>query len=520
MQDFQQEINTLLANKKYKLATKKIKQRQKKQPQDPELIRLMAVVYIHQNKLLMAEKILQKAISVKPDYTPALNNMAFVQFNKGDYDRARILLEKSLKIYPTSLEAHHQLGNIYNIQENYKQAEFHFNQAINIEPKHNLSRANLAILLKNRGEIDAAVTHLKLALAINPEQPQLYWILANLKSYTFSQTEKDMVKLLLGKTTSGKDKEALLFTTAKLLEDDKQYEKSFRILKQANAEKHNNLQHKATDWPALLSDIKALFTSDYVRQNQIVQGDNNCATPILIAGMPRSGSTLIEQILASHSQISGASELTYLNDLLTKEPMKYPERFKEYGQKDFQELGQKYLSLTQRWYKRTNNFTDKMPNNINHAGILLMAIPQAKLIHSRRNPMDVCLSVFKQNFEQGNAYSYELAELVQYYKFQEKVAELWENLFPGRVIRVDYEHIIEQTEQQIRKLLDFLSLSFEDECLTYYKTKRIIGTASAGQVTQKIYKKGIGYFKNYGAALQQLDYLLKLPFGTEKLHDI
>jgi len=513
MQIFQQTINQLLAQQKYTLAEKKIKANLKGQPKNPEFIRLLGIVQLHQNKFSLAEKCFNRVLAIDNKYTPAMTNLAYIKQQKGNYIEAHQWLQKSLRLNPGSVETNHQLGIVNNLLNNFEQAEFYFKQALIINPNHNASRLNLAVLLKNKGEIDSAITHLHHSLSINPLQPQVYWLLANLKSYQFDQSEKDMVGLLLSKVTDHKDKEALLFTQAKILESENKYSESFTVLKQANDLKHEGLKRNSVDWPSLLDAIKEVFTAEYVARHQNQQ--KMAVTPVLIAGMPRSGSTLIEQILASHSKITGASELNYLTDLVDKVPQGYPYGFKQYQQKDYQQLADNYLALTANWSKHTSYFTDKMPGNINYAGVLLLAIPNARLIHTRRNPMDVCLSVYKQNFENRNNYSYNLNELVSYYKFQELLAEYWQILFPERVISVNYEQVIEYTEQEVRSMLSFLDLEFESDCLEFYRTKRHIRTASAGQVTQKIYKTATNYYKNYGDSLNQLADLLNQPFVSE-----
>ncbi len=506
MRTFQQAIDQLLKDKKYSTARKKITVYLKKYPKDPEYIRLMGIVQLHENKLALAERNFVKVLSLDSNHAQAMANLAYIKQRKGEYDLARQWLEKSIQIHPISVETHHQLGIVANIQCDYESAETHYKEVLKINPSHIPSLVNLSILLKNRGEIDLSIHYLHQVLAINPMQPQIYWILANLKSYHFHPSEKEMVQLLLNQNQNPKDLEALLFTSAKILEDDGQYSESFTVLKKVNKLKYSGLNYKATDWQTLLNNIKTIFTADYVAANQNIQAQNT--TPILIAGMPRSGSTLIEQILASHSKITGASELTYLTEIKNNIQGGYPQGLTKYSSESYQQIANSYNELTKKWSEQNTIYTDKMPSNINHAGILLMANSEAKLIHSRRNAMDVCLSAYKQNFENGNEFSYDLKELVQYYQFQEQLALHWRILFPGRVITVDYEKVISDTEAQVRTLLEFLGLEFQKSCLDFHQTKRNIRTASAGQITQKIYTSANLYYKNYGNALNELEALL------------
>lgn len=514
MAEINHDIDRLIAQGQFKQAEKTIKKAQKKQPRNTELKRLEGIIKLHQKNMPLAEKCFKRAIDLDASNAAAMSNLAFVKQQKKAYQDAENWLIKSLGINPESIDARHQLGIVANAQNKHDLAEQQFKQVLEQCPTHNDCLINLAILLKNKGAMRQAIDYLHQSLSLNPLQPQVYWILANLKSYQLTQTEKDMVRLLLTKKLNPKDTEALLFTQAKILEDAEKYTESFMVLKQANGMAYQSFQRKPVDWYSEWLKIESVFTSDYVNQcrNREVQD----VTPILIAGMPRSGSTLIEQILASHHQITGGSELKDLGELVAQVPHDYPMGFKDLTQQQFRELGQKYINLTQQWSQSTTIFTDKMPRNINWAGVLLMAIPNARLIHSRRHAMDVCLSAFKQKFENGSEYTYDLEELVQYYQFQEKVANHWKQLFPDRVITVDYEDLIESTEQKVKKILTFLNLDFDPACLKFYETQRVIKTASAGQVTQKIYKSAQRYYLRYGDSLDELAHLLQQPFESIK----
>lgn len=512
---FQQEIDSLIHQNKLKLALKKVKTQQRKQPKEAELIRLEGIIQLHQKQIPLAERNFLKAINLDNSQASAMANLAFVMQIRHEYSQSERWLKKSININPNSVDANHQLGIVANEQNNYELAESQFKKVLEIHPNHIDCLINLAILLKNKGELEAAIKYLHQALAINPMQPQVYWVLANLKSYRFQENEKEMVQLLLTKKLSQKDYGALLFTKAKILEDEENYTESFKVLKQANQIKYKSFNRTPVNWMTVLEQIKSVFTIEYVSKFQEIETRD--ISPVLIAGMPRSGSTLIEQMLASHNQITGASELNHLSDIIKKHKQVYPLDYQNFEIQNYKKIADDYLHLTRQWSQNTGVFTDKMPPNINYAGVLLLAIPNAKLIHSRRNAMDVCLSAFKQNFESGSEYSYNLVELVQYYKFQEKLAEHWKIIFPNQVLSVNYEEIIESPEQEIKRLLDFLNLEFDAACLKFYQTKRTIRTASAGQVTQKLYTTATNYYKKYGDSLDELSNLLKQPFGTEHI---
>lgn len=512
MEEFKQQIDWLISQGQLKQASKKIQTALKKQPKNSELVRLEGIINLHQNKPALAERNFKRALVLNKQNATAMANLAFIQQQKKAYKESEEWLLKAIEINPDFIDAHHQLGIVANAQNKHGLAEAQFRHVLELYPSHNDCLVNLAILLKNKGELEQAINYLHQALAINPMQPQVYWVLANMKTYRFSKTEVDMVDLLLTKKLSPQDMEALLFTRAKILEDAKKYKESFEVLKRANQTVYRSFQRKQVDWYSEWLKISAVFTPDYVSRHQNTEEQN--LQPVLIAGMPRSGSTLIEQILASHHQITGASELKYLGDLVNKIPQAYPSGLVDFKRNQFISLGRDYLDLTQQWTKTTQYFTDKMPRNINWAGVLLMAVPSARLIHSRRHPMDVCLSAYKQKFEHANEYTYDLTELVNYYQFQEKLAAHWKKLFPDRVIQVNYEDIITDTEAEIRKILAFLQLDFDPACLKFYETERVIKTASAAQVTQKIYNSAQHYYLRYGDSLDELNNLLNQPFAS------
>ncbi len=507
---FQQQIDQLLVNQRYVEALKLIKKKQKRN-KSAELIRLEGIVHLHKKNIAMAKRFFKKAIAIDENCSGAMNNLAFIERNNNNYENALYWLNKSISINNTNAEAYHQLGIVQKALGEINKAEQSFLKTLTIYPKHIDCMVNLAVLKKDIGDIKEAIKYLKNSLDINPYQAHTYWVLSNLKSYQFTSNEKQMIDLMLNQDNSSENHIYLLFAQSKYLEDDQLYKESFEVLKQANAMKYALLKHKPTDWSALMMRIKAVFTDNLV--NKIKVSANNDIKPVLIAGMPRSGSTLIEQMLSSHSMITGASELDILKRQVSRLKGEYPMSFVSLTTTDWNRFGQEYLKDAEQLVKGSCCFTDKMPENINYAGALLLALPDAKLIHTKRNAMDVCLSNFKQNYTHANEFSYDLKELVEYYNFQNQVAEYWQELFPSQVCVIEYEALINQPQQQIQRLLTFLGFEYEPSCLEFYKNKRYIKTASAGQVTQKIYKTATNYYKNYGDALLELSQLLKQPLN-------
>jgi len=241
--------------------------------------------------------------------------------------------------------------------------------------------------------------------------------------------------------------------------------------------------------------------------------------PILIVGLPRSGSTLIEQILASHSMIERTMELPDLGRCIRavsrarKDKVEYPEAVRDLSRTDTEALGQRYLDTTQRYRTGSPHFIDKMPNNFSNLGFLNMILPHAKVINARRHPLDSCLGSYKQLFYNGQSYTYDFFELGQYYLQYQRVMDHWHKVMPGRILDVHYEDVVRDQEGQTRRMLEYIGVPFEEQCLRYWETERAINTASSEQVRQPIYTKGLNFWKHYehhlGELIEILEPLLK-----------
>ena len=504
----QQDIDLLLQQQQYSSAHKLLKSLIKKNKKDPELYRLIGIVFLHEKKLLQSEKSFKQALVLDKNHEQTLLNLAFIKQIKADYITGIKLVSRVLEISPDSVEAHYLMANLFKAQNNFEKAEVHFLKTLELQPQYIDCLLNYALLLKNNGKTEQAVEQIHKALAINPYQPQVYWMLADLKTYKFKNDEILFIEQMLEKVTYHRDIQTLLFAKAKYLEDNKKYKKSFDILTKANEIKFISFNRAPTDWKKLYNEIKKIFQNKYDDFNQAQISDNE-NIPIFIAGMPRSGSTLVEQIVATHSKVTGASELLALKNIMQDLKGGFPHGLTNLNNKQLMQLGENYLINTSKYHKETNIFTDKYHANFIYLGFILMTNPNARFIHTKRNSMDVCLSTFKQNFAQGNEYSFNLKELVDYHFFEKKMVKIWKKYFPKQIHTVKYEKVVKNPDLQIRKLLDFLNLEFELNCMNFYKTKRSINTASAAQVSQPIYKKAVKHYKKYGDSLKELKSMIK-----------
>jgi hypothetical protein len=299
------------------------------------------------------------------------------------------------------------------------------------------------------------------------------------------------------------------FALGKAYESNKQFNKSFKHYKEGNWQQRKQISYNAEDYKISIDEMINFFENN----NNILdlKAEAGSDEPIFILGLPRSGSTLIEQILASHSLIEGTQELPNIMAIsrdikLIDQKNGYPDNLLKLNQSSFDELGKKYIDET-KWARSSKPFfIDKMPNNFFHIGLIKLILPKAKIIDARRNPMDACFSCFKQYFAKGQHFTYDLDDIARYYKDYVRLMDFWNKLFPDEIFTIQYEQIIENPNDRISDLLEFCNVKFEDNCLNFHKSKRAVKTASSEQVRQPMYKTGINYWRNY---IKNLDVLLE-----------
>ena len=309
----------------------------------------------------------------------------------------------------------------------------------------------------------------------------------------------------------------LLFALGKAEEDNKNYENSIAAYVKGNTLKSKQVPWDSKKFSHECDELISFFTKEFF-DKYVDVGDQN-SDPIFVVGLPRSGSTLIEQILSSHSLVEGTTELQNIialsrkiaNKKDSRSKSEYPSALSKIKKDEFRKMGEAYIqnTLDQRVTDKPY-FIDKMPNNFIHIGLIHLILPNAKIIDARRNPMDCCFSCYKQLFGSGQGFTYSQNRIGNYYLDYLKIMEHWDSVLPGKVHRILYENMIEDTENQIRGLLKYCDLEFEENCLNFYKTKRTVRTPSSEQVRQPIYKKGIGQWQNFEPWLGDLKKTLQL----------
>jgi tetratricopeptide (TPR) repeat protein len=509
----------------------------------PELIE--AVELLRAGKLGKAERIAREFLKREPANVSAIRILADIGVKLGQFQDARLLLERCLELAPDFHLARHNYANVLVRLQRLEEADAEAEKLLAIEPgnpnfhvlkalvlvrmgRHEealeiyeevlghyprQARAQMSYghALKTVGRLEEAIAAYRKCVELSPEVGEAYWSLANLKTFSFS--DEDISSMRAQVSTEGgdpDDQSHIAFALGKALEDRGEFEESFHFYRRGNAIRGVNHRFNAKVNVFNTARQMRVFTPELLESLQGV----GCPAPdpIFVVGLPRAGSTLLEQILASHSQVEGTTELTdiiaisrRLADKSRQNPAgKYPEILAQLTPERFRELGEGYIESTRIQRSETPFFIDKMPNNFQHIGLIHLILPNAKIIDARRHPMACCFSGYKQLFARGQTFTYSLEDIGRYYRDYVILMDHWDRVLPGRVLRVEYEDMVADTENQIRRLLDYCGLEFEESCLRFYETKRAIRTPSAEQVRQPIYTQGLEQWRNYEAHLGPL----------------
>ena len=364
---------------------------------------------------------------------------------------------------------------------------------------------------KTLGQTDQAIKSYQAAYKVKPDHGESFFSLANLKTYSFSLDELHSMREQVKRVDlSLRDKAYFHFALAQACESIGEFDEAFFHLERGNKIKNDQSRYSIEGMDAELQAQIDICNTPFFEE--LGAGGHATKDPIFILGLPRAGSTLIEQILASHSMIDGTLELPNIlsiaqslrgDDIYGKEG-NYPKSMKSLTLDQRESLGKKYIDETQMHRKDAPMFADKMPNNFRHIGLIHLIMPNAKIIDARRYPLDCCFSMFKQLFAQGQEFSYGLAEAGSYYNSYIKLMDHWDKVLPNKILRVNNEDVIDDLEGQVKRMLDYLGLPFEEECISFHKTNRSVRTASSEQVRKPVNKDGMGRWKPYAKNLKPL----------------
>ena len=510
-------INQILYEGKLSEAEKMCRDFLKKDPRNTEAMSILSEIASRLGYLEDAEFLLENAVNFEPNNPELRKKYLIILRKKQKFSKAMIQAEYLCKTFPKNLSYKAQMAIEIMQNGDYEKAIEIFDSILKKAPNDPNTLTSKGHALKTFGNNIDAIKSYKLAHKAKPDHGEAYFSLANLKTYSFKTSEIALMKNQLENVNLlSKDRVYFHFALAYALEKEGEYEEAFSHLEKGNEIKKINNRYSIKGMKDEIHSQIQICDSNFFSSHG--EGGLNKNDPIFILGLPRSGSTLIEQILASHSQIDGTLELPNIlsmahglrgHDRLSNEG-KYPSVLKSLTKDQRKEMGLEYITDTFIHRDKAPRFTDKMPNNFRHIGLIHLILPNAKIIDARRYPLDCCFSIYKQLFAQGQEFSYGLEEIGNYYRNYIDLMDHWNKVLPGKILKVNNEDIINDLEGQVKRIIDYLELPFEEECISFYNTKRSVRTASSEQVRKPINKDGVERWKPYSKKLKPLvDYLGK-----------
>jgi len=474
-------------------------------PTDVAALRMLAEVAARLRRYRDAEVLLERCLELAPSFLPARHNLALVLHRENKAQAALAAIDQCLAIEPRQVSFRNLKAAILGTVGEYEESLNLYRAVLEEYPNHPKVWMSYGHALKTSGHDQEGIRAYRRSIELDPELGEAYWSLANLKTFRFTDHDvEEMRRNLANPAVEPGERLHFHFALGKALEDRAQFGESFTHYDAGNRLRRAELQYDADDNKARLARSRGLFTREFIAQ----RASAGCAAagPIFIVGLPRSGSTLLEQILASHSQVEGTMELPDIiamarglaSDAADNDAVAYPGVLANLTDERWRELGEEYLSRTAIHRKLGKAFfIDKMPNNFVHLGLILLALPNAKIIDARRHPMACCFSGFKQHFAMGQQFSYGLDDIGRYYLDYVRLMDHFDRVAPGRVHRVFYEKIVDDTQAQVRALLDYCGLQFEPACLRFYENSRAVRTASSEQVRRPIFRDGVDQWRNF-----------------------
>ena len=487
--------------KDYISAEVKAKKLIKKFPNFQAVYNLLGLCLQSQKKFLEAIKYYKIAIQNNPNFFVAINNLGLTYHNMYDLKNAQHYYERAIEINPKFTHPISNLGNVKKELNNYEEAIKCYKLALSIDNKLYIVIHNLGMAYQALGKFEESKKYFESVLKINPKFTRADRSLSMSLKYDINNPHlKIMENKIKDQSLNDFQKIELHFGLGKAYEDIKNYKKSFENYKLGNKIKRDAIKYQINDDVKLFENIKNSFSSiDFQNLENVGNKSNKM---IFILGMPRSGTTLVEQIIANHKSVYGAGELRDLTQIikenfLVNDKIKFPEKFNIKDQNFFSNMGTKYLENLDRYNTNKNYITDKAPLNFKWIGLIKLILPKSKIIHCTRDPKDTCLSLFKNFFEGELNFSYNLEEAAKYCKLYQNLMEFWKQLLPDFIYDISYEKLVENQEFESRKLLDFCNLDWDKNCLTFYRNKRGIVTASFAQARKPIYKNSVKSWQNY-----------------------
>ena len=478
-------------------------------PLDVAAIRLMAQLAARLGRYKDSEALLRRALELAPDFIVARSNLAGILYRQNRFEETVELLNDVLAAQGDDAGGQSLMAAALGRIGEYDEALALYGALTERFPQHAKLWMSYGHVLKTVGKQDEGVAAYRRALAEEPTLGEVWWSLANLKTVQFDAADIAAMEDALhrGESLSDDDRLHLHFALGKAYDDRREAEASFGHYDRANRIRHGQLEYDPGIITAHVDTIIARFTPEFLSNRSNL--DEGAADPIFILGMPRAGSTLLEQILASHGLIEGTMELPDMPAIALREgkgaASGWVDAVVQMSADRLAELGDDFLNRT-RVQRKTDRpfFIDKLPNNWIYTGLIHLILPNAKIIDARRHPLDCCFSNFRQHFAKGQAFSYSLSDMGRYYADYVRLMAHFDRVLPGRVHRVIHEQLIEEPEVHVRAMLDYVGVPFEEACLNFHENRRAVRTASSEQVRRPINRDGVDQWRAYEKWLDPL----------------
>ncbi len=484
-------------------------------PDNVDALRLLASVAMRAKQWGDAEVLLEKALDKAPDFFQGWMDLGLARQEQDRTDDALAAYAHAMRLEPDRPSPYGASATTNAMAGRHDEALRLYEEALTRDPKLASALAGRGHTLKTVGRQDEAIESYRACTRHNPWHGETWWSLANLKTFHFADEEvAEMEAQIADERLDDEHRANFLFALGKAYEDRGEHTRAFDYYRQGN----ENRRERENYDPVFTADAHDQFIEVFTREfiDSKAGGGNPSNAPIFIVGMPRSGSTLIEQILSSHPDVEGTHELPDLGRVARstattrQDRKKYPAVIALLSAAELEALGSDYLDRSRRHrHLETPRFTDKMPNNFAHIGLLSLILLNAKIINAKRHPLDSCLGSYKQLFARGQPHTYDLFDLGEFYAEYDRLMRHWSEVLPGRVLDVQYEDVVDDLEPQVRRLLDYCDLPWNDDCLRFYESDRAVKTASSEQVRKPIYETSKHRWRNYEDELQPIIEILE-----------
>jgi tetratricopeptide (TPR) repeat protein len=504
---------TLMSAGRYADAESHLRQALRAHPNSAPILNAMGVVLYGQTRMAEATDSFRRVAALVPGDAEVHANLGNALRELGMHQEAETSYRRSIALNDQFSRAHFDLGGLLYGQERFAEAEQCYRRALELKPGHVESCNNLGRSIRRQGRLDEARECFEKAMTIDPDAVETYFNLASLRRFEPGQPEPERMEKLVSKVPflSENSRIRYWFALGKMREDLGRYSASFEAYAQGNRLKHAQISPNEANRIKLSDNIRTVFNEAFFsnRPTPIAPGKS----PIFIVGMPRSGTSLIEQILSTHPDIHGGGELHDLDNVIygaaTEAGLpaeRYPELAVRMSEDAFLQLGQAYIKKVWQLAPDATRITDKMMSNFLHIGMIRQMFPNAKIIHAMRDPMDSCFSCYATLFAKNNLdFTYDLGSVGRYYVRYIQLMQYWQRVLPaGSILELRYENMVADTEGQARRLLDYLELPWNPGCLNFHENKRVVRTASAAQVRRPVYKSSVARWKHFEAQLEPL----------------